>query len=111
VEGVHEDRARGLGVLVRSATRLVVRRPGHHELHVGAAEGDDPLALLAGSVARDVDPTPDAQAGARPGHALGVVAGGGADDAPGPLVGVERPDRVEGTADLVGPGDLPVLAL
>ena len=88
-----------------SRRRCFRRRPARPT----AADGPDPLALLAWRGGRHEDPARMPRRGTGEGQPLRVVAGAGADHPAGPLLGVEPDDEVVGAPDLVGaarPGGL-----
>ena len=111
VEGRHDD-STGLRSVCRGcACCVVVDLTGDDDVDHVAAEGCDAVALLPRSVARQVDPGPDAEALAGEGDPLGVVARGGGDDSLRALLLAEVGDEGEGASQLVGPHRLQVLAL
>jgi len=87
---------------------LVVGLAGQHHL---AAPGSHGLDLDLGRGGGHDDDRPAADLGGGKGHALGVVAGGGADDAALQLGRGEVGNLVVGAAQLEGEHRLHVLAL
>ncbi len=76
-----------------------------------AAEAAHGVDLDRGGRGGHDDDGADAHAGGREGHALGMVAGRGADDAALPLLGREMRHAIVRAADLEGEDRLQVLAL
>lgn len=111
VERRHVDRTAALGIGVGGRTGHVVGAALHDQLDLALPQRQDRLALLPGGVGGHVDPTPHTEPGAAPGQPLPVVAGTRAHHAARPLGLAEAADEVVGAADLVGAGQLPVLAL
>ena len=108
---MHENRPLNAAVLTGGLARVVVRVPDQMHRDARLAEMLDALDLLKRGDSGHEDGGPDAQRGAGEGHALGMIAGAGADHAARRLLRRQPRDLVVGPADLEGAHFLEVFAL